>query len=147
MKRIFYSSFPPLLAGACLRLLFVLKFPAAAGDTVIYNELAANWVKLGQYAMAVDGRPTPVDIRMPGYPAFLAILYALTGRTGESARFAVMLAQVVVDLSTCLVIASLAALLASLSNARSNTKRAFITALWLAALCPFTANYVAVPLT
>src|SRR6516164_9476948 len=147
MKRIFYSSFPPLLAGACLRLLFVLKFPATAGDTVIYNELAANWVKLGQYAMAVDGRPTPVDIRMPGYPAFLAILYALTGRTGESARFAVMLAQVVVDLSTCLVIASLAAVLASLSNPRSNTKPTFITALWLAALCPFTANYVAVPLT
>ena len=147
MKRIFYSSFPPLLAGACLRLLFVLKFPAAAGDTVIYDELAANWVKLGQYAMAVDGKPTPVDIRMPGYPAFLAILYALTGRTGESARFAVMLAQVVVDLSTCLVIASLAALLARLSNPRSNTKPTFITALWLAALCPFTANYVAVPLT
>ena len=147
MKRILYSFIPPLLVGACLRLFIVLKFPATAGDTLIYDELATNWVKLGQYAMAVDGKPTPVDIRMPGYPAFLALIYALTGRTGPSARLAVMLAQVLVDLSTCLVIASLAALLASLSNPRSNTKRAFITALWLAALCPFTANYVAVPLT
>ena len=147
MKRIFFGFLPPLLAGACLRLFFVLRFPATAGDTVIYNELASNWVKLGQYAMAVDGKPTPVDIRMPGYPAFLAVVYALTGRTGESARLAVMLAQVVVDLSTCLVIAWLAALLVSLANPRSNSKPAFITALWLAALCPFTANYVAVPLT
>src|SRR5215469_1944217 len=104
MKRILYSFIPPLLVGACLRLIFVLKFPATAGDTLIYDELATNWVKLGQYAMAVDGKPTPVDIRMPGYPAFLALIYALTGRTGQSARFAVMLAQVVVDLSTCLVI-------------------------------------------
>jgi len=147
MKRIFYSSFPPLFVGACLRLFFVLRFPAAAGDTLIYDELATNWVKLGQYAMAVDGKPTPVDIRMPGYPAFLALVYALTGRSGESARFAVMLAQVLVDLSTCLVVASLAGLLLSLCNPRSSTKPAFITALWLAALCPFTANYVAVPLT
>jgi hypothetical protein len=147
MKRIFYSFWPPLLAGACLRLFFVLKFPAAAGDTVIYDQLATYWVKLGQYAMAVDGQPTPVDIRMPGYPAFLAIIYALTGRTGESARLAVRLAQLAVDLATCLVIAWLAALLVNLANPRSNSKPAFITALWLAALCPFTANYVAVPLT
>lgn len=147
MKRIFSNPLAALLAGACLRLLFVLKFPAAAGDTVVYNELATNWVKLGQYAMAIDGKPTPVDLRMPGYPAFLAIIYALTGRAGESARMAVMLAQVLVDLSTCLVIAALAAVLAILCNQRSNAKRVFIVALWLAALCPFTANYVAVPLT
>jgi len=147
MKRILYSFFPPLLAGACLRLFFVLKVPAASGDTVVYDELATNWVKLGQYAMAIDGKPTPVDLRMPGYPAFLAIIYALSGRTGVSARLAVMLAQVLVDLFTCLIIAWLAALLASFSNSRSNTKGAFIAALWLAALCPFTANYVAVPLT
>src|SRR5262249_17285241 len=122
MKRIFFGFLPPLLAGACLRLFFVLRFPAAAGDTVIYDELASNWVKLGQYAMAVAGKPPPGAIRRPGSPAFLAVIYALTGRTGESARLAVMLAQVVVDLCTCLVIAWLAALLVSLSNPRSNSK-------------------------
>jgi hypothetical protein len=88
-----------------------------------------------------------VDIRVPGYPAFLAIIYALTGRTGESARFLVMLAQVGIDLITCLVIAGLAALLISGIATRGNTKRVFIAALWLASLCPFTANYTAVPLT
>jgi hypothetical protein len=147
MKRIFFNSLTALFTGACLRLVFVLKFPAASGDTVVYDELATNWVKLGKYAMAIDGKPTPVDLRMPGYPAFLAIIYALTGRTGQSARLAVMLAQVLVDLTTCLGIAALAMVLAILCNQTSNAKKAFIAALWVAALCPFTANYVAVPLT
>jgi hypothetical protein len=88
-----------------------------------------------------------VDIRVPGYPAFLAIIYALIGRTGESTRFWVMLAQVGLDLITCLVTAGLAALLISGIATRGNTKRVFIAALWLASLCPFTANYTAVPLT
>jgi hypothetical protein len=147
MKRIFSNSLTALFAGACLRLVFVLKFPVASGDTVVYDELATNWVKLGQYAMAIDGKPTPVDLRMPGYPAFLAIIYALTGRTGQSARLAVMLAQAIVDLTTCLVIAALAMVLALLCNQTSNARKVFIVALWFAALCPFTANYVAVPLT
>src|ERR1700747_2561025 len=93
MKRIFSSSLTALFAGACLRLVFVLKFPAASGDTVVYDELATNWVKLGHYAMAIDGKPTPVDLRMPGYPAFLAIIYALSGPLGKGGRLGVMLRQ------------------------------------------------------
>lgn len=147
MRRIFSSPIIALLTGACLRLLFVLRFPAGAGDTVIYEQLATNWLKLGKYAMDIGGQAVPVDLRMPGFPAFLAIVYAMTGRTGESARLAVMLAQVFVDLATCLVIASLAMLLAKLAGREAKAKRVFAVALWLAALCPLTANYVAVPLT
>src|SRR5260370_11560890 len=98
-------------------------------------------------AMYVQGQLTAVDMRMPGYPAFLALIYAITGRVGEAARRWVMLRQVVVDLLTCSLIAGLAALLALIANSRARPQRAFITALWLAVLCPFTANYVAVPLT
>jgi len=147
MKRILSKASYPLLAGVCLRMVMVLKFPAGAGDTVIYEQLATNWLKHGKYAMDIGGQAVPVDLRMPGYSAFLAVVYALTGRTGESARLAVMLAQVVVDLVGCLVIATLAALLVSLCSRQANRGRAFLAALWLAALCPFTANYVAVPLT
>jgi hypothetical protein len=147
MKRFFSNPWFPLLTGICLRLLFVLKFPAASGDTVLYEQYATNWLKLGKFAMDINGVATPVDLRMPGYPAFLAIVYALTGRTGESARMAVMLAQVLVDLATCLVIAALAALLARLCGQAMKSRRVFLFALWLAALCPFTANYVSVPLT
>ena len=147
MKRIFSSPFAAIAVGLCLRLFFVLKFPSTSGDTVLYEQIATNWLKHGAYAMDVGGAVTPADIRVPGYPAFLAILYALTGRTGESARLPVMLAQVVVDLFSCVVIASLAAMLASVANANSRPRRVFSAALWLSALCPFTANYTAVPLT
>ena len=147
MKRIFSSPVFPLLAGACLRMLFVLKFPADSGDTAIYEQLAANWLKYGKYAMDIAGQHVPVDLRMPGYPAFLTLIYALTSRTGESARPFVMIAQVLVDLACCVAIGALAALLATLCSRQASSRRAFLAGLWLAALCPFTANYVAVPLT
>jgi hypothetical protein len=147
MKRFFSHPVVPLVVGALLRILFVSKYPATGGDTVLYEQFAANWLKLGKFAMDIGGQATPVDLRMPGYPAFLAIVYAVTGRTGESARLPVMLAQVLVDLAACVVIAALAVLLARLGGQQERSRKVFLFALWLAALCPFTANYVAVPLT
>ncbi len=147
MKRVFSNSIVALAAGLCLRLYFVLKFPANSGDTVLYEEIATNWLKHHVYAMTVGGQITAVDLRMPGYPAFLAIIYALTGRTGSDARLWVMLAQTGVDLLSCLVIARLAVLLACSTENSAPDKRVYSMALWLAALCPFTANYGAVPLT
>src|SRR5215470_17762676 len=147
MKRIFSSPISALVAGAALRLLFALKFPGGSGDTVIYDQLATNWLQHGKYAMDIAGQPVPVDIRMPGYPAFLAVVYATTGRTGEAAHRGVMLAQVFLDLGTCMLIGALAALLASLWTEKAAARRTFLAGVWLAALCPFTANYVAVPLT
>lgn len=147
MKRVFWNPIFALVTGAALRLFFVLKFPAGSGDIVIYDQLATNWLRHGKYAMDIAGRPVSVDIRMPGYPAFLAVVYALTGTSGEAARRSVLFTQIFVDLATCLVIAALAALVASFWTEKAGSFRAFRVALWLAALCPFTANYVAVPLT
>src|SRR5208282_202050 len=129
-----------LAAGFCLRLFFALKYPMVSGDTPLYEQLAANWLQHHVYAMTVDGAIVPVDLRMPGYPAFLAILYAITRRTGPDARFCVMLAQTVVDLCTCLLTAGLAAMLALLRPNAESWRRVFIVTLWIAALCPFTAN-------
>ena len=147
MRRIFSNPVVPLAVGFCLRLFFALKYPANSGDTVLYEQMATNWLKHGAYAMDVFGKVTAVDLRMPGYPAFLALIYALTGKTGESARFAVMIGQVLVDLLTCVLIAGLAALLLLAANERVRPKRVFTAGLRLAALCPFIANYAAVPLT
>ena len=147
MKRIFSNPVVPLIAGLCLRLLFVLKFPANSGDTVLYEQIATNWLQHHVYAMDVHDQVTAVDLRMPGYPAFLALIYAMTGRVAETARLWVMLAQVVVDLLSCVLMAGLAALLVLIGDEHGNAKRVFLGALWLAALCPFTANYTAVPLT
>jgi hypothetical protein len=147
MKRVFSNPLVALIAGLCLRVYFVLKFPANSGDTVLYEQIATNWLKHHIYGMDVGGAIIPVDLRMPGYPAFLATMYTLTGRTGADARLWVMLAQIGVDLLSCLIIARLAALLACTSEDPAPNTRVYSVALWLAVLCPFTANYTAVPLT
>jgi hypothetical protein len=147
MRRIFSSAIPALMAGACLRFFFVLQYPAGSGDTALYEQIATNWLKYHVYAMKVGAAITPVDIRLPGYPAFLAIIYWLCGKTGPDARFWVFTAQIAVDLLTCVVAACLAATLLALATGRVHRWRVFLVALWLTALCPFTANYVAVALT
>src|SRR5258705_3037279 len=151
MKRIFSSPIAALTAGLCLRLLFVLKFPANSGDTVLYEQIATNWLQHHVYGMNIQEQIVPVDLRMPGYPAFLALVYAMSGaingHVGEAARLWVMIAQVVMDLLTCLLVAWLASLPVLIVNDRARPARVFIAGLWLAALCPFTADYVAVPLT
>lgn len=147
MKRIFSSPGVALVAGLCLRLFFVLRFPANSGDTVLYEQMASNWLLHHVYAMDVGGQVTPVDLRMPGYPIFLAIVYAITGKTGDAAHFALMIAQVVVDLFSCVLIAGLAAILALVVSEQAPWRRVFVVGIWLAALCPFTANYTAVTLT
>jgi 4-amino-4-deoxy-L-arabinose transferase-like glycosyltransferase len=127
-------------AGLALRVYLVLKFPVTdTGDAPFYIELAWNWLKNGVYGFAVHGQLTPVDMRVPGYPAFLAAVFAVAGQSPRAA----MLAQVVVDLATCFVIALIAARLAP----ESSRRRVALAGLWLAALCPFTANYTAVVLT
>lgn len=127
-------------AGLALRLYFILKFPVTdSGDAPFYIELAWNWLKHGVYGFPVNGHLTPVDMRVPGYPAFLAAIFAFAGRSPR----AVMLTQALVDLATCFLIALIAARVAPLAARR----RVAIAGFWLAALCPFTANYTAVVLT
>jgi hypothetical protein len=151
MKRVFSSVFVvpivALLAGLCLRLFFILKFPATSGDTVLYEQMATNWLQHHVYAMNVDGAITPVDMRMPGYPAFLVLIYLLTGKIGAAAHFAVMLAQALVDLAGCLVIAALGVLLVVIVDGTVRVKPVFFAGVWLAASCPFIANYSATLLT
>ncbi|HUJ30434.1 MAG TPA: glycosyltransferase family 39 protein [Candidatus Acidoferrum sp.] len=128
------------LAGLALRVLFILKFPATdSGDAPFYIELAWNWLKNRVYGFPIHGVLTPVDMRVPGYPAFVAAIFEFAGES----PMAVMFAQAVLDVVTCFVIALIAARLAPLPHRR----RVTLAALWLAALCPFTANYTAVLLT
>jgi hypothetical protein len=75
-------------------------------------------------------------VRLPGYPAFLALCFAIFGMANYRA---VVYLQGIIDLGACLLVASLAAKVCG--------RRAGQAALLLAALCPFTANYVAAPLT
>ena len=128
------------LAGFILRLFLVLKFPVGtSGDAPFYIGLAWNLLKNGVYGLEVNGQLMPVDVRVPGYPAFLAAIFTFAGNSPRAA----MLAQIVVDLGTCFLIALIAARLAPPKSRR----RVALAGLWLAALCPFIANYSAVVLT
>src|SRR5439155_9090388 len=144
MKRVFSHPLTALITGFAFRLFFLLRLPSSAGDTALYETLSLNWVKHSIYGMPVDGVLTPVDIRMPGYPAYLAVVKAFTNLSGDPARFWVMLGQVFLDLACCVFIAELAS---RCSGRNENTTKVYLIALWLAVLCPFTANYTAVPLT
>lgn len=128
-----------MLAGLALRMFFVFNFPFYAGDTKFYEELARNWLDHGVYGLFFQGQLIPVDMRVPGYPAFLAAVYTLFGPS----RMAVMTLQAVVDLITCLLTTLLAVRLAP----PSKQNLVATIALWTAALCPFTANYSAAVLT
>ena len=129
-----------VLAGMALRLFFVLRFPVTdSGDSAFYMELAWNWLKHGVFGSVMNGRLMPTDMRVPGYPAFLAGVFALAGGSAGAA----MAAQVAVDVAACFVIALIAARLAP----EAGRRRAAMAALWMAAVCPFTANYTAAVLS
>jgi hypothetical protein len=105
------------------------------GDSLVYGELAKNWLLHGVYGLREAGRVFPVDIRMPGYPAFLAVSFRLFGIEHYGA---IVRIQALLDLLTCFVTAAGARRLWSDGAAK--------IAFALAALCPFTANYCATPL-
>ena len=128
-----------LVAGLLLRLWFVFHLSLIDGDSLIYGGIARNWLLHGVYGFNPGDAPGSIDptlIRLPGYPLFLAACFRLFGM--EHYR-AVMFVQVAADLTTCWLAAALAR--------RLFGRRAALIVLWLAALCPFTASYVAVPLT
>jgi hypothetical protein len=132
-------AFLAMLTGLALRLLFALQFPAPAGDSGLYLQLARNWTDHHIYGLWPNGQLVPTDLRMPGYPAFLAGVALVFGRSIR----AIVLSQAGVDLCTCFLTAALAAALAP-SAAR---RRVAIVGLWLAATSPFLANYAAAVLT
>ncbi|HZU30211.1 MAG TPA: glycosyltransferase family 39 protein [Candidatus Angelobacter sp.] len=124
------------LAAVALRLFFVFQYPHLSGDTWVYGDIAKNWLDHGIYGITDDGLVRPTLIRLPGYPGFLAAMFTIFGREHYTA---VMIAQAILDTNTCLVISALAL---ELMNVRA-AKAAYL----LAALCTFTANYVAAPLS
>jgi 4-amino-4-deoxy-L-arabinose transferase-like glycosyltransferase len=125
-----------LVAGIVLRVLFVLYFPSVVNDSFLYGDIAKNWLQHGVYGMTDSGAVVPTYIRLPGYPAFLALVFAIFGM--EHYR-AVLILQLFLDLATCFLCASMALRLLGERSA----KVAFL----LAALCPFLANYAGAALT
>ena len=106
-------------------------------DGRVYSQIARN--VLEQHVYSHDTQPpyTPSLIRLPGYPIFLIAIYTIFGHGNNTA---VRVVQAILDTITC-------ALIAWVVFEWTRKHRAAMIALALAAVCPFTAIYVATVLT
>ena len=123
-------------AALLLRLVFLLCFPGVVTDSFIYGDIAKNWLQHGIYGLSGAGEISPTYIRLPGYPAFLAFIFAIFGADHYRA---VLFVQMFVDFGTCFLCAAIALRLLGPRCA----KLAFI----LSSVCPFLADYSAAALT
>lgn len=124
------------LAALGLRLFFVLRFPGVVTDSFIYGDIAKNWLEHGIYGLSGTDGISPTYIRLPGYPAFLAFIFAIFGKEHYRAALVV---QALADLGTCFLCADIARRLIGTRSAK--------VAFGIAALCPFLADYTAAALT
>jgi len=110
-------------------------------DGRVYSQIARN--VLEQHVFSHDSQPpyAPSIIRLPGYPLFLAAIYAVFGHGNNTA---VRVIQAVIDTATCVLIAWV---VFEWAVDQERKHRAALIALGLAAVCPFTVIYVATILT
>jgi 4-amino-4-deoxy-L-arabinose transferase and related glycosyltransferases of PMT family len=131
-----------LILALGFRLFVALRLPNdTPGDGLVYAQIARN--VLEQHVYSHDEQPpfAPSLIRLPGYPFFLAAIYAVSGHGNNTA---VRVVQAIVDTFTCVLIALVA------FQWTEDPKRKWMAAyaaLGLSAVCPFTTIYVATILT
>jgi 4-amino-4-deoxy-L-arabinose transferase-like glycosyltransferase len=134
-----------LLLALALRLFFSYACPHVAGDSPIYEGFARNLLKSGTYSHLEpqdNAALRPTMIRAPGYPLMLAAIFAIAGTGNETA---VRVVQAFLDTFTCLLIALIVFEISDSPDCHRRRRAQW--ALFLSALCPFSANYSASILT
>ncbi|HEY4423490.1 MAG TPA: glycosyltransferase family 39 protein [Pyrinomonadaceae bacterium] len=127
-----------IVIALSFRLFIALRLPNdEPDDGRVYSQIARNMLEQHVYSIESQAPYTPTLIRLPGYPLFVAAIYAVFGHGNNTA---VRVAQAVLDTITCLLIAWVV-------FEWSRKRWAAVIALGLAAVCPFTAIYVATILT
>jgi 4-amino-4-deoxy-L-arabinose transferase-like glycosyltransferase len=121
------------------RMYFVVRAPFYTPDSWGYDHIAQNWLAYHVFGLEVNGRLTPLDFRLPGYPGFLALIYALVGIS----RRTVMVTQAALDTLTCLLAGRIARSVAP----RDYAIQAEAWTLGIAAVCPFLPCYAAAVLS
>ncbi|HEX7728095.1 MAG TPA: glycosyltransferase family 39 protein, partial [Terracidiphilus sp.] len=130
-----------LSAGLALRLWFYSRIFEVSGDSLVYGGIAKNLMQHGRYALTLaSGASFPTLIRLPGYPGFLVACFGVFGMENYAAAAWV---QITLGLLTCILLADFARRIVPAGRSAAAAQ----AALWLAALCPFTAVYEANPLT
>jgi 4-amino-4-deoxy-L-arabinose transferase-like glycosyltransferase len=131
-----------ILIAFGFRLFIALRLPNdEPDDGRVYSQIARNMLE--QHVYSHDSQPpyAPSLIRLPGYPLFIAGVYKVFGIGNNTA---VRVVQAVIDTATCVLIALV---VFQWTREEERKHRAALMALGLAAVCPFTAIYVATILT
>lgn len=111
------------------RLYIAFNYAPLSGDSKVYTEIAQNLLSGNGYSLNDQPPYRPTSYRTPGYPFFIVLLY-LFNRSDIFIR----ICQAILDTLTCLLIYLIA------FNVTSS-RYISILALFLAALCPYTAIY------
>jgi hypothetical protein len=139
-QRVIFLSL--IVLAAAFRLGVVHWLPNdSAGDSIVYEQIARNVLEHHVYSHLDEAPFSPTYVRLPGYPLFLAAIYAVFGHTNDSA---VRIIQALIDTGTCVLVAWLAWLWQPDERRKMLTA---IAALALAAINPFTTIYAATILT
>ena len=141
-RKIWITWLALIFVAFSFRLFLAVRLPNdAPDDGRVYAQLARNFLEQHVYSHETEAPYVPSLIRLPGYPLSLAAIYSVFGHTNNTA---VRIVQAVVDSATC----GLVAWVSYCWTPDEERKRYAATAsLVLAALCPFTAIYVATILT
>jgi hypothetical protein len=141
-KRLWTVYVLVLLVALGFRLFIALRLPNDEPDDGRVNaQIAIN--VLEQHVFSHENQPpyVPSIIRLPGYPLFLAGVYKLFGHGNNTA---VRVIQAGIDTLTCVLVALVAF---QWVGDEERKHRGALIAFFLAAVCPFTAIYVATVLT
>jgi hypothetical protein len=141
-RRQLFAVVALLVMAAAFRIAVAHWLPNdAPDDGRVYAQIARNVVEQHSYSLEAQAPYDPTLIRLPGYPLLLASIYSIFGHGNNGA---VRFIQALIDTATCVVIA----LLAFYWQPDEKKKRVTaMTALVLAAVCPFTMIYSATILT
>ena len=131
-----------IIVAASFRVAIVHWLPNdTTDDSLGYEQIARNVLERHIYSHASEAPFPPSYVRLPGYPLFLAPIYAVFGHTNNTA---VRIVQALIDTGTCALVAWLAFLWQPDERRKITTA---IAALALAAVNPFTTIYAALILT
>src|SRR4051812_45896408 len=107
MSRGRVASLAVLVAALLFRLVLALALPNdEPDDGRLYALLGHNVIAHGVYSASDEAPFAPTDIRVPGYPVFLASVYRVFG---DGNNTAVRVVQACIDTATCWLVGMLAA--------------------------------------
>lgn len=129
-----------LLLAAAFRVAMVLQFPMPAGDELRYTTPAVNLLAGHGFSSAVSEPYPPSEATVPGYPLFIAAIYAVFGQHNSAVR----IAQSLLDVLTCLLVAFISF---SLAPAALRTPAAISALLIYGCLSWFTVDWTRYVLT